>query len=90
MSNQPHALAGVAPVAARLGQFAALVDFRSGPQCSFPFQGDSDVNILKNLARGDADDPIGRFDQVIALASGVLPSEWIHEAEAGSELFGFD
>src|SRR5271169_2086605 len=90
MSHQAHALAGVAAVAKRLRQFAALAGVRSGRGGAFIFQADGNVNILKNLARSDADDSIGRLDQVIALASGVLPSEGIDEAEAGTELLGFD
>lgn len=49
-----------------------------------------DVDVFKDLARGDADDAVGGFDEVVALASGVLAAERVDKAEAGVELFGFD
>jgi hypothetical protein len=48
------------------------------------------VDILEDLAWGDAKNAIGRFDQVIALAARVLAAEGVGEGEAGGELLGFD
>ena len=49
-----------------------------------------DVDILEDLTGCDAKDTVGGFDEVVALASGVLTSEDVGEVEAGCELFGFD
>ena len=49
-----------------------------------------DVNIFEDLARSDAENSVARFDQVVAFAAAVLPSQVIGEAEVGVELFGFD
>ena len=49
-----------------------------------------DIDILEDLARGDAENTIGGFDQIVALASGVLTAEDVGESEAGGELFCFD
>ena len=48
------------------------------------------VDVLEYLARSDAQNAFGGFDQVVALASGVKSSEIVGEGEAGGELFGFD
>ena len=48
------------------------------------------VNVLEDLPRGDAQNTVGGFDEVIALAAGVLTAESVGEGEAGGELFGFD
>ena len=53
-------------------------------------EGHGNVDVLKNLARCDADDAVGRFDKVIALASGMLAAEMVDEAKSGTELLGFD
>ena len=49
-----------------------------------------DVNVFEDLARGDAENAVGGFDEIVALAAGVLPAERVGEGEAGGELFGFD
>ena len=49
-----------------------------------------DVDVFKNFARSDADHAIGRFDEVVSFASGVLAAEVIGETERGVELLGFD
>ena len=49
-----------------------------------------DIDILKDLARSDAENAVERFDQVVALAATVLASEMVGEAETGAELLGFD
>lgn len=49
-----------------------------------------DVDILKNLTRGDAQDSVKGLDEVVAFAAAVLTAEVIDEGEAGAELFGFD
>jgi hypothetical protein len=41
------------------------------------------------LARGDAENAVGRLDEVITFASTMLAAEVIDEAETGTELFGF-
>jgi hypothetical protein len=48
------------------------------------------VDVLENLAGRDAVTAIGRFDEVVALAAGVLAAERVGEGEAGSELPGVD
>lgn len=48
-----------------------------------------DVDILKNLAGGDAEDAFGRLDQVVALTAAMLASEVIGEAEGVIEFLGF-
>ncbi len=49
-----------------------------------------DINVLEDLPRRDAKNAVGRFDEVVALAAGVLTAEHVGEGEAGCELFGFD
>ena len=50
----------------------------------------ADVNVFEDLARGDAQNAIGRFHEVIALTAGVLATERVREAETETELFSFD
>lgn len=50
---------------------------------------DGDVDVFENLPRSDTKHAIG-FDEVVALASGVLAAERIDEGEVGAELFGLD
>ena len=52
--------------------------------------GHGDVNVFKNFSRRDADDSIGRFDEIVSSPSGVLASERIGEAQVRVELFRFD
>lgn len=47
------------------------------------------VNVLENLARGNTEDSLERFDEIIAFAAAVLTSQMVGEAESGIELFGF-
>lgn len=56
----------------------------------FVTQGHRDIDVLKDAARGDAENTVGGFDEVVALASAMLAAEVVDEAEAGAELFGFD
>ena len=56
----------------------------------FTEQRHGNVNVLEDLARSDTHDAVGRFDEVVAFASGVLASERIDEAEAGTELLGLN
>jgi hypothetical protein len=49
-----------------------------------------DINVLEDAARGDAENSVGRFNEVVAFASGVLAAEMVDEGEAAAELFGFD
>src|SRR5258708_19701584 len=48
------------------------------------------INILENCLGSDSKNAVGKFDQVIALAAGLLTAEGVGEGEAGSELPGFD
>jgi hypothetical protein len=48
------------------------------------------VDIFEYFARSDADDAIGRFDEVVAFASAMLAAEVIDETERRVELLGFD
>jgi hypothetical protein len=56
----------------------------------FGGQGHGNVDVLEDAARGDAEDAVGGFDEVVAFASAVLAAEVVDEAESGTELFGFD
>lgn len=49
-----------------------------------------DVNILEDLTRRDAQNPIGGFDEIVSFATGVLPAEDVGKGEAVGKLFGFD
>ena len=49
-----------------------------------------DVDILEDLTGCDAENAVGRFDEIVALATGVLTAEDVGEGEAGGELLGFD
>lgn len=57
---------------------------------SFPPLGHRYVNVLKDLARSNAEDSFGRFDQIIALVPAMLATEMIGEAESVVEFPGFD
>ena len=48
------------------------------------------VDVFEDAARGDAENAVGRFDEVVTFASAMLAAEVIDEAETGTELFGFD
>lgn len=48
-----------------------------------------DVDVFENLARSDAENAFGGFDQVVALAAAVLTPEVIGEAEGVLEFLGF-
>ena len=48
------------------------------------------INIFEDVARSDAENPFIGFDQVVSLASAMLATKMIGEAESGSELLGFD
>ena len=48
------------------------------------------VDVLEDLARRYAENAIGGFDEIVALAAGMLSPENVGEGEAGGELFGFD
>jgi hypothetical protein len=45
------------------------------------------VNVFEDVARGDAEDAVKRFDEVVAFASGVLAAERVGKAEIATELF---
>lgn len=49
-----------------------------------------DVDVLEDLPGRDAQHTVGGFDEVVALAAGVLTAESVGEGEAGGELFGCD
>jgi hypothetical protein len=53
-------------------------------------QGHGDVDVFEDAARGDADDAVGGFDEVVAFASAVLAAELVGETESGTELLGLD
>jgi len=48
------------------------------------------IDVFENLPWSDAQHAVGRFDQIIALAPGVLAAQRIGEAESVLKLFGFD
>ena len=49
-----------------------------------------DVNVLEDLATGDADDAVGGLDEVVPFASAVLAAELVGETESGTELLGLN
>ena len=53
-------------------------------------QAHGNINVLEDATRGDAEDAIAGFHQVVASATAVLAAEVIGEAEAGVELLGLD
>src|SRR5579863_7446755 len=48
------------------------------------------VNVFEDLAGRDALQAVGRFDEIVAWASGVLAAERVGEDERCVELFGFN
>jgi hypothetical protein len=67
-------------VAAGLGEFAAQGVGWGRERCDI--HGHRHVDVLEDLARGDADDAFGGFDEIVAFAAGVLASEGVDEAES--------
>ena len=57
---------------------------------SFRPPGHGNVDVLKDLPGGDAEDAFKGFDQVITFAATVLAAEVIGEAESVVESLGFD
>jgi len=41
-----------------------------------------DVDVFKDATRGDADYAVGRFDQIITLATAMLTTQMIDETES--------
>jgi hypothetical protein len=56
----------------------------------FVLHGHRNVNVLEDAARGDADDAVGRFNEVVAFATAMLAAEMVDKTESGIELFGID
>jgi hypothetical protein len=48
------------------------------------------INIFKDLPRGNGDDSFGGLDQIVAFTSAMLAAERIDEAESRSELLGLN
>ena len=48
------------------------------------------VDVFENLTGSDAENSVSRFDEIVALAAGVLTAERVGEIETGVELLGFD
>jgi len=48
------------------------------------------VDVFENLTGSDAENAVGGFDEIVALAAGVQAAERIGEVEAGGKLLGFD
>jgi hypothetical protein len=89
-SHQAQTRGGTAAITIGLGAFAWGVVERDNWIVVLACQRHGDVDVLKDLARGDADHTIGRFDEVVAFASGMLAAKSVDEAESGAELFGLD
>ncbi len=53
-------------------------------------QGHRNVDVFEDVARGDAEHSLIGLDQIVTLASAMLASELVGEAESGSELFCLD
>lgn len=51
---------------------------------------DGHVNVFEKLTRENAENAVGKFGKVVALAAGVLAAEYVGESQAGGKLFGFD
>jgi hypothetical protein len=51
---------------------------------------EGDVDVFEDLTGSDAENSVRRFDEIVALAAGVLTAESIGEVETGVELLGFD
>jgi hypothetical protein len=49
-----------------------------------------DVNVFEKLAGDDAKQTIGKFNEVVAAATGMPAAQAVSEGEAGSKLPGFD
>jgi len=91
---------GGASAAVELGRFAA--EFRPEPRIgayrtrrprprSMGLIGPQGyIDVFEDLPGSDAENAVGGFDEVVALASGVMTTESVGEGEAGGELFGFD
>jgi hypothetical protein len=56
----------------------------------FVLHGYRNVNVLEDAARGDADDAVRRFNEVVAFATAMLAAEMVDKTESGIELFGID
>jgi hypothetical protein len=56
----------------------------------FRFDAQGYIDVLEYLTRDDTENAVGGFDEVVALASGVLTAENVGEGEAGIEWLGFD
>jgi hypothetical protein len=87
-SHQAQAWRGAATITARLREFTSTG--RSEWRVILGRQGHGDVDVLEDLTRGNAYYSVGRLDEVVTFASGVLAAESVDEAEGGTELFGFD
>ena len=84
-------VSGEAALAAGLWEFAA--DACPIVQAGYVFFVDEchgHVNVFKNLLGSDAQHAIGRLDEVITSASGMLAAEGVGETEIGVELFCLD
>jgi len=44
--------------------------------------GHGDVDVFEDATRGDADYAVGRFDQVVTLATAMLAAQMIDETES--------
>ncbi len=49
-----------------------------------------DIDVFEDMTGGDAKNTVARFDEIVALAPGVLTAEGVGEGEAGGELLGLD
>ena len=49
-----------------------------------------DVNVFEDAARGNADDAVRGFDEIIAFATAMLASEMVDETEIRVKLLGLD
>ena len=56
----------------------------------FAKQGHGNVDVLEDETRGDAEDAVEGFDEVVSFPSTVLAAEMVDEGEGGAEFFGFD
>jgi hypothetical protein len=49
-----------------------------------------DVDVFEKFADHDAENTVGKFDEVIAAAAGMPTTERVSKSEAGGKLPGFD
>jgi len=88
---KPGTVSGEAALAAGLWEFAAdACHVVQADHVFFVNECHGHVNVFKNLLRGDTQHAVGRFDEVVTPASGMLAAEGVGKIEIRVELFCLD